>query len=175
MRMRLRSKRRERDKEGRKRGGRPLWDQRVRSKVRVHRRRPWNGELCRLVQPAGSCWSLQRATKRIVCVPNEPSAKIGFRNKTTNAGPRRLLRFPTPAACVRRHTSVVRGVRSVGQPGCTKAAKIQPDTHVLDQTREALFLARILRRILPLSILTLPLIIEPSNALEILPPPKRVY
>lgn len=60
-------------------------DQRVRSKVRVHRRRPWNGELCRLVQPAGSCWSLQRATKRIVCVRTGSSAKIGARNKTTNA------------------------------------------------------------------------------------------
>lgn len=50
--------RRGRKKEERRKG---TLDQRARSNVPVHRRRPWNGELCRLVQPAGSCWSPARS------------------------------------------------------------------------------------------------------------------
>jgi len=100
-----------------------LLDQRACSNVPVHRRRPWNGELCRLVQPAGS-WSRQRAAKRVVASERARSAKIGARNKTTNAGSHRL--FLLPPLSLRAITSVLSS-RCVGR---LRATKIQPDTHV---------------------------------------------
>lgn len=123
-------------KKKRRRRRKGTLDQRARAYVPVHRRRPWNGELCRLVQPAGS-WSLQRATKRIVCVRTPAFGKDRSPNKTTNVGSAPAARFPTLYPHHDAITSVVRSLaRCVG-----RHSRVQADTHVLGANARSFILS----------------------------------
>ena len=51
----------------------------MRATASVYRRRPWNGELCRFVQPAASWCAPTRYEAPSFSTERSPSAKIGFK------------------------------------------------------------------------------------------------
>lgn len=73
-----------------RKGGRKRSWSKVRATASVHRRRPWNGELCRFVQPAASWYARARYEAR----RSRPNGRLRQRsapNKTTN-----FARLPSP-------------------------------------------------------------------------------
>lgn len=60
-----------------KRGGMGILENKVRATASVHRRRPWNGELCRFVQPAASWCAPTRYFGLSFAAERPPSANFG--------------------------------------------------------------------------------------------------
>lgn len=91
-----------------KRGGMGILENKVRATASVHRRRPWNGELCRFVQPAAS-WC---APTRHFVAERPPSANIGSKQNyklcSTPLAPRAL---PTSTASVASLRPTCSGLR----------------------------------------------------------------
>lgn len=112
-----------------KRGGMGILENKVRATASVHRRRPWNGELCRFVQPAASWCAPTRYFGLSFAAERPPSANIGSKQNyklcPTSLAPRTLptstdtpLLLPRSVqrargyACVSLHRWPLRGVTS---------------------------------------------------------------
>lgn len=83
-----------------KRGGMGILENKVRATASVHRRRPWNGELCRFVQPAASWCAPTRYFGLSFAAERPPSANIGSKQN--------YKLCPTPLAPRTLPTSTIR-------------------------------------------------------------------
>lgn len=95
-----------------KRGGMGILENKVRATASVHRRRPWNGELCRFVQPAASWCAPTRYFGLSFAAERPPSANIGSKqNYKLCPTPLASRALPTSTASVASLRPTCSGLR----------------------------------------------------------------
>lgn len=123
-----------------KRGGMGILENKVRATASVHRRRPWNGELCRFVQPAASWCAPTRYFGLSFAAERPPSANFGSKQNyklcPTPLAPRTLpTSTDTRRSCCLAPRNVLGATRAPRYTAGPFAARHWPPSSLFDESR----------------------------------------